>query len=152
LEKFRWAFPKKNVKKGQKTKIEKILIKHFSHFAKTFRTVIKDRKIILVGIILSLVYWILNFSVSYFLFLSFGIEISFLLIIVVFSIGSIVGDISPTPGGIGLIEGVSILTYSLFGVNLTAAIAVSLLTRMIFYFFALFLGGLSLVNLEKNVR
>jgi hypothetical protein len=151
FQRFRWLFPRKNKGKG-KTKLERILIKHFNHFAKTFRNVVKDKKIILVGILLSLTYWILNFSVSYFLFLSFGVEISFLIVIVVFCLGNIVGDISPSPGGIGLIEGVSIIAYSLFGVSLAAAVTVSLLTRVIFYFFSILLGGWSLINLEKTVK
>src|SRR3972149_7353891 len=143
LEKFRWLFPKKGLKKGQKTKLEKILIKHFGHFARTFRTVVRDRKIIAVGILLSFIYWMLNFAASYFLFLSFGIQVSFLLVIVVISIGNLVGDFSPTPGGIGLIEGIMIVTYSLLGVSLSVAVAVSLLSRIIFYFFSILLGGLS---------
>ncbi len=151
LAKFRWLFPRKNKEKG-KTKLEKILIKHFWHFARTFRTVVRDRKIIVLGILLSFVYWILNFAVSYFLFLSFEVQVSFLLVIVVVSVGNLVGDLSPTPGGIGLVEGVLIITYSLLGVNLSVAVAVSLLSRIIFYFFSIFLGGISLVNLEKTVK
>ncbi len=151
LERIKKLFFWRKIRKGKKSKLEKILIENFGHFAKTFRTIVRDKKIIFVGITFSLLYWILNFAVSYFLFLSFGVQISFLLVVAVFSLGNIVGDFSPSPGGIGLIEGIMIIAYSILGVNLTVAVAVSLLTRIIFYFFSIFLGGISLVNLENHV-
>ena len=152
LKKFRWLYPQKEkIKDGQSTKLEKILIKHFGHFAKTFRKIVRTKKMIFIGVVLSLAYWLLNFATSYFLFLAFGVEISFLIVIVVFSIGNLIGDLSPSPGGMGLIEGVSIITYSLLGVGLSVAVAVALLTRIIFYLFSLLLGGISLAHLEKTV-
>ena len=151
LQKFRWLLPGKKTGKNHQTKLEKILIKHFGHFAKTFRKIVRTKKMIFIGVVLSLAYWLLNFATSYFLFLAFGVEISFLIVIVVFSIGNLIGDLSPSPGGIGLIEGVSIITYSLLGVGLSVAVAVALLTRIIFYLFSLLLGGISLAHLEKTV-
>ena len=61
------------------------------------------------------------------------------------------GDFSPTPGGIGLVEGFMIFLYTAIGINLSVAIIVSLLSRMIGYFFSLVLGGISLVWLEKEL-
>jgi len=151
LARCRWLLPGDKPKNGHKTKLERILIRHFTHFARTFRTVIRDKKMIFVGITLSLIYWLLNFAASYLLFFSFGFDISFLIVIVVFSIGNLVGDFSPSPGGIGLIEGASIITYSILGIPLLIAIAVSLLTRIIFYIYSLLIGGLSLVHLEHTV-
>ena len=57
LERFRWLFPKEKIKNGQKTKLEKILIKHFGHFARTFRATVRDKKKIFVGIVLRIFFW-----------------------------------------------------------------------------------------------
>lgn len=151
LDKIRGIFPGQKPR-NRKSQLEKILIEHFGHFAKTFRRVIKDKKMIFFGTTLSIIHWILNFASSYFLFLSLGSEVSFLVVVVVFNIGNLIGYLSPIPGGIGLVEGASIITYTLLGIPLAMAIAVSLLTRIIFYFFSLFLGGLSLVHLEHTVE
>ena len=110
----------------------------------------RNRRLLFIGFSLSFVYWLLNFLVAYFIFLSFSVEISFLYVIVAMNIANFVGTFSPVPGGIGLIETASVVTYSLLGVPLSIAIAVSVLTRIIFYFFSLFLGGLSLIHLEHS--
>jgi len=139
-----------NKRKNRKTRFEKIWLEHFGNFTKTFKQTIKDKKILTAGILLSFVYWILYYSISYFLFLSFGVRVRFFMVIVVISLAEIVGDLSPSPGGIGLMEGFMILAYSAIGLNLYAATAVSLLSRIIFYFFSLLLGGISLVHLEAT--
>jgi len=42
--------------------------------------------------------------------------------------------------------------YSLLGINISLALAVSLLSRIISYFFSIVVGGLSLIHLEKTIR
>ena len=152
LKRFRWVFPKANSMRGRKTKLEKILIKHFGHFSKIFKTTLKDKELLIIGASWSTVYWLLHFLASYFLFLSFGQDVNFLLVIVVISMSNFLGTFSPIPGGIGLIEGAMILFYSLLGVNLSIAVAVSLLSRIVFYFFSLVIGSISLVHLEHSVK
>ena len=76
---------------------------------------------------------------------------SFFLVIIVVSLGNLLGDLSPTPGGVGLVEGFMIFLYSVLGVDLPAAIIVSLLSRLIGYFHSLVLGGISIFYLEKTL-
>lgn len=118
-------------------------------FVKTFREVVKKKNNILVGVPLSLVFWSLNYLAAYFLFLSFGIEVNFLSIIIVFTLGNLIGSFSPVPGGIGVTEGLMTFLYSAMGVNIILALVVSLLQRAIYYFFSLVIGGLCLINLRK---
>ena len=151
FKKFKWMIPGNN-RKNVKKEFERIVLKHFKKFIKSFRIVIRNKKILLVGVFLSLIYWFLIYAVSYFLFLSFGFHIRFFLVIVVVSLGELIRDFSPSPGGIGLVEGFTILAYSLIGINPPIAVAVSLLSRMIFYFFSLLLGGISLVQLEHSLK
>lgn len=138
--------------KNNKTKeFKEILAKHSKNTIQAFYKTLKNKKIILAGMILSLVHWIFVYSSSYFLFLSFDMYVSFFIVLAVVSLGSIVGDFSPTPGGFGLVEGFMILMYSALGINLAAAFAVSVLSRMITYFFHLVLGGISILNLNKEI-
>ena len=124
---------------------------HFGNFTKSFKKTFLNKKTLFFGILFSFVYWILSYLSSYFLFLSLGIKVSFFLVIIVMSLGSLIGDFSPTPGGIGIVEGFMIFLYSIVGVSLPSAIIVSLFTRLIGYFYYLVIGGASLFHLEKTL-
>ena len=142
---------KKVGKRNPKGKFKKIFSEHFENFSSTFKKIALNKKIAVVAILFSIAYWILNFLVPYFLFLSFGHKVSFILVMVVYSVTIILAEIGFTPGGSGLIEGATFLTYSLAGIDSSLALAVTLLTRIIFYFYALVLGGISLIHLERTI-
>lgn len=114
-----------------------------------FRNVVKNKNNLIWGIVLSFLFWILNFLTAYFLFLSFGFKIDFLSVIIVFTLGNILGSISPVPGGVGVVEGSMVLLYSAMGIFRPLALLVSLFQRLIYYFFSLFVGGWCLISLRK---
>ena len=142
-----WLNPFKN-----NPKLQKAIGKGIKDFTKAFNETIKDKKIFILGIVFSLIYWFLNYLVSYFLFLSLGIRINFLLVIVVFSLVNFAAAFFPTPGGIGFIEGFMVFLYSLVGVSFTAALVVTLLTRVIFYFYSIVIGGIALIHIESSLK
>lgn len=142
-----WLNPFKNNPKLQKT-----IGREIKSFTKTFWETLKDKKIFILGIFFTLIYWLLNYLVSYFLFLSIGIRINFLLVVVVFSLVNFSSLFSPTPGGMGFIETLMVFLYSLVGVNFTAALVVSLLTRAIFYFYSIVIGGIAFIHLEGSLK
>jgi len=124
---------------------------HFGNFARSFKKTISNKKTLFFGLLFSFAYWVLSYLSSYFLFLSMETKVSFFLVVIVVSLGSLLGDFSPIPGGIGLVEGFMIFLYSIVGVSLPVAIIVSLLSRMIGYFHSLVLGGISIFYLEKSL-
>lgn len=119
-------------------------------FMKVFRKVVKKKTNIFVGTTLSFAFWIFNFLTAYFLFLAFGQPVNFLSVIIVFTLGSIIGSLSPIPGGIGVVEGSMTLLYSAMGIPPSMALLVSFLQRIIYYFFSLLVGGWCLVHLRKE--
>ena len=123
----------------------------FGNFITHFKKTITDKKTLFWGMLFSFVYWILNYLSSYFLFLSLDVKVSFFLVIIVVSLGSLLREFSPSPGGAGLVEGLMIFLYAVLGVNLQAAIIVSVLSRLILYFHSLVLGGISIFHLEKSL-
>ena len=125
--------------------------KHLGNFTNSFKKTFFNKKTMFFAILFSFAFWILEYLSAYFLFLSLEVKISFFLVIVVMSLGNLVGDLSPIPGGVGLVEGFMIFLYSLVGISLPAAIIVSVLSRLIGYFHSLVLGGLSLLYLEKTL-
>lgn len=151
FEKVMPFIKKKKVRKRKPKKWKKIFMEHFGNFSKTFKEEIFDKRLVALGIVLSLVYWILDILVSWVLFFAFGIHVSFFLVMLVFNVGILIGEFAPTPGGVGLIEGGTFFVYSLAGIDTSIALAVALISRIIFYFYSLVLGGLSLVDMERKL-
>ncbi|MFZ5955586.1 MAG: lysylphosphatidylglycerol synthase transmembrane domain-containing protein [Nanoarchaeota archaeon] len=122
--------------------------KMINGFIKSFKKVLRDKKLFRAGLIISLVYWISNFLISYLLFLSFDYKINFLSIVIVFTLGYFAGELSPIPGGIGIVETAMLLLYSAMGIPLELAILVTLLSRVIHYIFSYIIGGLCFLYLK----
>ena len=123
--------------------------KKLDNFLTIFRKVIVDKKRFYSGIFLSILIWMFTFLISYFLFLAFGFHVNFISVITVVTLGFFFGDISPLPGGIGMAEGVMFLLYSAMGIFEPVAIAVALLSRIIYYFYTLLIGGIALIYVRN---
>jgi len=128
----------------------KYINKKIKAFSSVFRIVVKKKENIYVGSILSIVFWVFNFLAAYFLFLAFGFDVNFLSVLIVFTLGNIIGSISLVPGGVGVVEGSMVLLYSAMGILFPVALLVAFLQRLIYYFFSLFIGGVSLISLRKT--
>ncbi|MFH1608172.1 MAG: flippase-like domain-containing protein [archaeon] len=126
--------------------------RRISNLKGAFSKSVRGKKKLYRGLLFSAGFWMLTFFVSYFLFLSFNVKINFLSVIIAVSLSNFIGDISPLPGGIGMMEGTMFLLYSSMGIPDSLAIIVTLLSRFIYYFFALFVGGISLLYLRFSVK
>lgn len=151
---IRIIFSFRNIRKKFKTQknFENYFHKRIEHFSLLFKKVFLHKRTFYISMLISLTIWILNFLTSYFLFLSIGVHINFLWIIIVVSLGQFIGEISLFPGGIGLIEGMTFLLYSAFGIIQPFALIVAFLSRIIFYFFSLLIGGICLAYLNHKIK
>jgi len=131
---------------------ERYINKKVREFSRTFGKVVKNKKNIRVGISLSLLYVLFEVCVSYFLFLSFGISVNFLSVMVVVVLGIIIGTGSFSPGGVGVVEGIMVFLYSAMGINFSLALLVAIVSRMIYYFFSLFVGSMCLLYLRSTLN
>jgi len=148
LKKFHFL---KIIKKDFKTPehFEAYINKKVKSFLKIFNKFVRSRNNMIVGFFLSAVYWTLNFLTPYFLFLAFGFEIDFLSVAIVMTLGAIIAGLSILPGGVVITEFTMTLLFSAMGIFLPLALLVVLLTRLIYYFFSLVVGGLSLLYVRK---
>lgn len=121
-------------------------------FLSIFRQSIKHKRSLFFGIFLSVIFWMLNYLSAYFVFLAFNQHINFLSVIIVVTLGSIIADLSLFPGGIGFAEASMTLLYSAMGVIVPLALLVALLTRLMYYFISLAIGGLSLLYVRKVIH
>ncbi len=133
--------------------IEKLRIyvkRRVNNFLDSFKEVFINRDRFYYGIFISVATWLVTFLSSYFLFLALHVKISFLHVIIGVTFAYLIGDISPIPGGIGVVEGVLFLIYSALGIDPAVALAVALLSRIIYYFFAFLVGGFCLLHLKHK--
>ncbi len=95
----------------------------------------------------SAVSWLVTFAAHWVLFLGLGAHVSFIKVALIVTIANFCGDLSVAPGGAGFMEAAMIGVSAAVGVNSTTAAAVTLISRGIYYFYGLAVGGLCFVVL-----
>lgn len=120
------------------------------NFYKCFKKVFNSKRKVLFGIFISFLFWIFHYLISYFLFLSLSYSVSFFAVIIAVSISQLLGDVSPFPGGTGLVEGTMFVIYSSIGIEPSIAVLVTLLNRAILHFYGLVIGGASFLYLNRK--
>lgn len=109
-------------------------------FQNTLRFIMKDRNLLIIATVISFVVWFLELFRVYIVFLGFGVSISLGMIASVFLVSSLIGIIPILPGGLGSIDGVMILLYSMAGVSAGISTAATLVERMISLWMVIILG------------
>ena len=94
---------------------------------------------------LSILYWIIISVAVHFILLSFGIEsISILKTISIYSSSVIIGAISFIPGGLGITEGSLIGLFSLEGIDISLALILSVMIRILTMWYSVSIGFICL--------
>jgi uncharacterized protein (TIRG00374 family) len=124
--------------------------KRASSFIRILKKFIKRKDHLIIGIFLSILFWMCNYLTTYFLFLAFIDNVNFLSVIIVVTLGTIIGDLSFSPAGAGFNEATMVLLFSAMQIPVSLALVVVLFSRIIYYFFSLVVGGLSLITLNSN--
>jgi len=91
--------------------------------------------------------YMLFYLAHYELFRGMGVNLSFTKVAVIVTIATFCGDMSVSPGGAGFMEAAMIGLCAAFGLDYGTAVAVTLVSRGLYYFYGLGLGGASLVGL-----
>lgn len=118
---------------GKKAEIldAKKVNKYFLDLHEDFLTAKKDKKILIKPIIWGFVYNFLEIATYEIVAISLGHGEIFPQIMVAEALGSLVGAILPTPGGVGGYEGSMITVMCVLGTNLAVASTVVIVTRVI---------------------
>ncbi len=148
LKKFHFlGFIKKHFRTPEE--LEMYTNRKIKSFIKTFKDFVKKKENLIWGISLSFLFWIFNYLTAYFLFLAFNYHVNFLSVIIVVTLGVLIGDLSLSPAGVGFNELTMTLLFSAMGIMVPLALLVSVLTRLIYYFFSLVVGGFCLIKVRK---
>ena len=94
---------------------------------------------------LSILYWIIISIAVHFILLSFGIDsINILKTISIYSSSVIIGAISFIPGGLGITEGSLIGLFSLEGIDISLALILSVMIRILTMWYSVSIGFICL--------
>jgi uncharacterized protein (TIRG00374 family) len=121
-------------------KFEELVITGLNEFEKTYRSIIKDRKILKRDIGLSVLMFALIYAKAYVIFRSVGYVISIPSLIVSLTMTLGIISILLIPGGFGVKELIMIGMYSMVGVPVTTAAVVSLIDRATYMFFVIIIA------------
>lgn len=125
-------------------KFEELVESSLEEFAKTFRQILADRRILTRDAGLSAVMFAFIYAKAYVLFQSVGYDITIPHLIVSLSLSLWINSILPVPGGVGIKELVMISIYSMVGIPLTIAALVSIIDRAIYMLFVIIIAYLSI--------
>ncbi|KAB2943443.1 MAG: hypothetical protein MPEBLZ_01403 [Candidatus Methanoperedens nitroreducens] len=119
---------------------EELLITGIAEFEKTYKSIMKDRKILSIDIGLSVLMFAFIYLKTYMIFQSVGYDITIADLIVSLSLVLWLISILPIPGGLGIKELIMVGIYSMVGIPITIAVIVSLIDRVIYLFFVIFIA------------
>jgi hypothetical protein len=98
------------------------------------------KKLALVIVLISFARWLIFGLQDYLVMNAFGLDLSFITVLAIFSVNLIIIVISPLPFGLGISEAVTAGLYSYFGASLGAAMSIALITRTYVTFALILLG------------
>lgn len=93
---------------------------------------------------------LMYFTILYLIFLAFGVDVNFIQVFISHAIMYLFLVVSPTPNGIGFVEGIAQLVMSGIGIPKDAAVVVTLAFRGIIVWLPIFLGFFAFRHVGGN--
>ena len=109
-------------------------------FQSNLKYILADKKILIYATIISFTVWFLELLRVYIVFQAFGVHVAIGMIASVFLVSALVGVIPALPGGLGSIDGLMILFYSMAGIASNISTAATLVERMISLWMIIVMG------------
>lgn len=126
-------------KKNSET-LEKKIFEIVEGFQDTIKIMFAKNNIAKYALPLSFIIWIFEILRVYIVFLAFGANISPVIIGEVFIMASLVGMIPLLPGGVGAVDGIMILFYSMAGISTSVSAAATVIERLISFWMVTIIG------------
>lgn len=131
---------------------ERYIIKKLNNVVNVLKKTLQKRDVVGKDLLLAFARWFFVYLTTFFLFKSFGYDISFTAIVVVVTLSIFIGSMSIAPGGIGFIETIMISLYLAFGIDSGISATVAVIDRFIFYFYSLVIGGICMAYLSLKYK
>ena len=109
-------------------------------FQSTMRTLTTNKRLLAIGLPLSILIWAMEILRVYVVFLAFGCTVSPFLVGEIFIVSSLVGMIPLLPGGLGAIDGFMIILYRSSGISASISAASTVIERLISFWMTTIIG------------
>ena len=126
-------------------------LKFFSKYVENiseFNEVIKKStnvKVATICILLALTYWFMVSAAAYYTLIAFDVNIlDYLKVLAIYTTSSLLGAISFIPGGIGVTEGSIAGLFTLNGIDVSTALILSVMIRVLILWFSVCVGFIAL--------
>lgn len=126
--------------KKNSDELEKKIMDVVSGFQNTMKIMMSKNNIVKYALPLSFVIWVFEILRVYVVFLAFGANVSPVVIGEVFIMASLVGMIPALPGGIGAVDGIMIIFYSMAGISTSISAAATVIERLISFWMVTIIG------------
>jgi len=131
-------------------KYEDLALSMVENFHQQFQLTLRSRDSLYKSIIASIIMWTCWILRTYFVFLALGRPLNPLLVALVSTISLLVGLIPLLPGGVGIVEVTMTVLYASLKVGKNIALTVTILDRILsFWFVLVFAGIITSYNLPK---
>jgi len=130
----------KRFSKKDRSKLEKRAISAIAGFQNSMRVMVKDKNVLIYGILISFTIWLFEILRVYLVFSAFDVNVSLIIIAEVFIISSLLGLIPLLPGGVGAVDGIMIVLFSAAGVPPSISAAATLIERLISFWMTSIIG------------
>ena len=128
------------------------LVFYISRFSSGFKTAFKDRKVFIIGFILSFFMWGLDMLRMYVCFVSLGSFPPISPLIIIYTIGILISLLPLLPGAWGIREVILIGLFAVAGISADTVMAASLIDRLGSYVIPTIIGALAAFYYGKKVR
>lgn len=140
LSTVKWVFRQIKRFTNKVDKYEETALTSLLGFQNSLKYLLSNKRLLIVASAISFLVWFLELLRVYIVFMAFGVNVSLGMIAAVFLVSSLIGIIPLLPGGLGSIDGVMILLYSMAGISASVSTAATLIERMISLWMVLILG------------
>ena len=134
------------------TSIHDKLMEYVEIFTTGFQGVLKDRKMFIVGILISFLMWGIDNLRFYFTFVAIGYHPPILPVVIIYTVAFVVSILPTIPGSLGIREGVMVALFLPVGVSPDVVIAVALLDRVVSYIIPTFMGAFATFYFGKKYK
>ena len=102
-------------------------------------------KVAIICILLALTYWFMVSAAAYYTLIAFDVNIlDYLKVLAIYTTSSLLGAISFIPGGIGITEGSIAGLFTLNGIDVSTALILSVMIRVLILWFSVCVGFIAL--------
>ena len=129
---------------------EEFLSSRVELFLGTLHQISGRRDVLAANLLLSFAMWSTSYLKTYLVFMALGVDASLLQVTVVKTVAILAGMVSFLPGGVGATEAVMVALFAATGIEGSAALAGIILSRAIYYSFALGVGYACLLWLRLS--